>query len=88
MLSSLSEFTFPLSLQIMRQNINSLDKIIRIALSLAMLSIMLLVSDDFFLEMICGMFGIYFIITAFKGICPLYAFLQINTKNNKKGNQY
>ena len=63
------------------KNIGSIDKVIRVILGLALLSLFF-VLDGY--ARLWGFVGVVFILTAFVGVCPLYLPFRINTNKTKK----
>ncbi len=73
----------------MKTNIGSIDKAIRIFISVA---ICLLLVEEFFTGIlsIIGMISVFLflIITSFLGYCPFYNVMNINTKKNLNDKAY
>lgn len=66
----------------MKKNIGTVDKWVRIVLGLALLSMFLWVPGG--LQWL-GLIGLIPLVTALVGFCPLYALFGINTNKHAKG---
>jgi len=71
----------------MKGNLHLFDKLIRVFISILLFAYMLHLTGEIVLKMVCGILAIYLTTTAAMGFCPLYLFLDINTKSGTK-NQY
>jgi hypothetical protein len=67
----------------MEKNVGSTDKVIRIVVGLALLSLLFLVEGP---NRWLGLIGLVPILTALVGWCPAWAVLGINTCKTKTGN--
>lgn len=65
----------------MKTNVGSTDKIIRIVIGLALLSLFFVLQGGI---RFVGLIGIVPLLTAFVGFCPLYTVLGMNTCGVKK----
>lgn len=65
----------------MKTNVGSTDKIIRIVIGLALLSLLFVLQGGI---RFVGLIGIVPLLTAFVGFCPLYTVLGMNTCGVKK----
>jgi len=64
----------------MKKNVNTVDRFIRICLSVIFGILMFQNFEDLLLEVIVGVLGIYFILSALFEICLVYLVLGISTK--------
>lgn len=66
----------PVSMNLLKNNMGKVDRIIRIVLGI------LLIGNVFYaLQSPIGWIGIILIVTGIAGICPLYSLLGLNTKS-------
>ena len=68
----------------MKQNIGTIDQMIRILLAIAVFILYKTGSITGFAAIILGILAIVFIITSLMGFCPLYASLKISTIGKSK----
>lgn len=71
----------------MKENVNNLDKFIRIFFSILLIVLVINIHRDIMFQIVFGITAVYLIITAILGNCPLYSFLEINTKSTRR-NRY
>ena len=64
----------------MKKNMNTVDRGIRIALSLAAGVLIALGVITGPLEIVIGVFAVVFLITSFFAVCPIYTILGISTR--------
>ena len=65
---------------IIMKNIGSIDKVIRVVLGLALLSLLFILDGSI---KFIGLIGLIPLITAFVGVCPLYLPFHISTNKSK-----
>ena len=65
----------------MKQNVGSVDKVLRIIVGLALLSMLVWVEGN---AKYWGLIGIVPLLTALMGICPAYSLIGVSTCPNKK----
>jgi hypothetical protein len=65
----------------MKQNVGSIDKILRIVVGVALLSMLLWVEGN---AKYWGLIGLVPLVTALLGICPAYSLIGVNTCPSKK----
>jgi Inner membrane protein YgaP-like, transmembrane domain len=64
----------------MQKNVGTADKVVRIAIGLALLSLLVLRQDS---SRWFGLIGLVPLLTVFMGWCPLYTLLGIKTRSEK-----
>jgi len=65
----------------MKQNVGSIDKVLRIIVGLALLSMLVWVEGN---AKYWGLIGIVPLVTALMGICPAYSLIGVSTCASKK----
>jgi hypothetical protein len=65
----------------MKQNVGSVDKVLRIIVGLALLSMLVWVEGN---AKYWGLIGIVPLLTALTGICPAYSLIGVSTCPSKK----
>lgn len=65
----------------MKQNVGSIDKVLRVIVGLALLSMLLWVEGN---AKYWGLIGIVPLLTALTGICPAYSIIGVSTCPSKK----
>ncbi len=68
----------------MKQNMGTIDRVIRIILALLVLVLYLAGSITGTAAIILGIFAVIFVLTSLVGFCPLYGPLGISTKKKTK----
>ncbi len=68
----------------MKQNMGTIDRIIRTALALVVAILYFTGNISGLAAIILGVFAIVFLLTSMVSFCPLYAALGINTTKNKE----
>lgn len=63
------------------KNIGGTDKVVRVILGIALLSLLLILNGNI---RFIGLIGLIPLLTAFIGVCPLYLPFGINTNNKSK----
>ena len=69
---------------IMKKNMGTVDRIIRVLLALVVLVLYLLKMISGTAAIILGIFAVIFVITSFLSFCPLYVPLKISTRKKVK----
>lgn len=67
----------------MKANVGSTDRVVRIILGLAILSLFFILDGGI---KYIGLIGIVLLLTAFIKFCPIYTVCKINTNKNKSAN--
>ncbi len=67
----------------MKQNMGTIDRVIRVILALLVLVLYLAGSITGTAAIILGIFAVIFVLTSLVGYCPLYGPLGISTKKKK-----
>jgi hypothetical protein len=68
----------------MKQNMGTIDRVIRVILALLVLVLYLAGSITGTVAIILGIFAVIFFLTSVVGFCPLYVLLKISTKKSSK----
>jgi hypothetical protein len=66
----------------MKENVGSVDRVIRVIVGLALLSLVFLLDGGI---RWVGLIGVIPLLTAVMSFCPLYAILGVNTRSPQKG---
>ena len=72
----------------MKQNMGTIDRVIRVILALLVLVLYLAGSISGTATIILGIFAVIFVLTSLVGFCPLYVPLKISTKKQIKKKKY
>lgn len=73
----------------MKNNINTIDKIIRLVICIIFATLAIKIyPEDHSLGIIFAFLSIYLLLTILIGICPVYLFLDINTRTDKKRKRF
>lgn len=73
----------------MKKNLNIQDNVVRLILGFgAVLVFFIQFFNDALLELVLGIIGIYLIITVLIGFCPIYYFLGISRRKQKRDKFY
>ena len=67
----------------MKQNMGTIDRVIRVILAIVVLALYLRGSISGTAAIILGIFAVIFVLTSLVGYCPLYGPLGISTKKKK-----
>jgi len=67
----------------MKQNMGTIDRVIRVILAILVLVLYLAGSISGTAAIILGIFAVIFVLTSLVGFCPLYGPLGISTKRKK-----
>ncbi len=67
----------------MKQNMGTIDRVIRVILAILVLVLYLAGSISGTAAIILGIFAVIFFLTSVIGFCPLYGLLGISTKKKK-----
>ncbi len=67
----------------MKQNMGTIDRVIRVILAILVLVLYLAGSISGTAAIILGIFAVIFVLTSLIGFCPLYGLLGISTKKKK-----
>jgi hypothetical protein len=68
----------------MKQNMGTIDRIIRVILAILVLALYLAGSISGTAAIILGIFAVIFFLTSLVGFCPLYVLINISTKKSSK----
>jgi len=68
----------------MKQNMGTIDRVIRVILALLVLVLYLAGSITGTAAIILGIFAVIFVLTSLVGFCPLYGLLKMSTKKSSK----
>jgi hypothetical protein len=66
----------------MKQNMGSIDRVLRIIIALAVATLYFTDQINGTAAIILGLFAVIFMLTSFVGFCPLYVPLKISTKKD------
>jgi len=73
----------------MKHNIHRIDRLIRVMVGIIFMIISLKIyREDFSLGLIFGLLSLYLFVTTIIGVCPIYMFLEVNTKTDKNRNRF
>lgn len=72
----------------MKQNMGTIDRVIRVILAILVLVLYLAGSISGTAAIILGIFAVIFFLTSLIGFCPLYVLLKISTKKQTKKKKY
>jgi hypothetical protein len=67
----------------MKQNMGTIDRVIRVILAIVVLVLYLTGNISGTAAIILGIFAVIFVLTSLVGFCPLYVPLKISTKKKK-----
>jgi hypothetical protein len=67
----------------MKQNMGTIDRVIRVLLAIVVLVLYLTGNISGTAAIILGIFAVIFVLTSLVGFCPLYVPLKISTKKKK-----
>ncbi len=68
----------------MKQNMGTIDRVIRVILAILVLVLYLTGNILGTAAIILGIFAVFFVLTSLVGYCPLYVLLKISTKKSSK----
>jgi len=68
----------------MKQNMGTIDRVIRVILALLVLVLYLAGSIRGTVAIILGIFAVFFVLTSLVGFCPVYVPFKISTKKKTK----
>jgi hypothetical protein len=72
----------------MKQNMGTIDRVIRVILAILVLVLYLAGSISGTAAIILGIFAVIFFLTSLVGYCPLYVLINISTKKKTKKKKY